>query len=347
MSETLRNCELPKSQCWSHANGELEGRGNNRRINYPKVPVLRAKLVSDQAKEPKRNDTVNRKSQTTVMTNPKPKLKLVFQAPLDHRRPAIAGQFDDANEGNNNLLHSSGSVLEKYKDLSMTGENRTEEKGAEKRRPVIAGQFDDANEGNNNLLHRSGSVLEKNEDLSMTGENRTEEKGAETFINNTTPDVSIEALLKTVGQTLSETAQFYPVKRLGDLCRGLLGSRLVCLLNSDDGGSLLVGVDEDHSAPGLRLTRGERDKVRQLLDSVCHDNIDPAVRAKHVDIEFIPVITIKDTFVIKITVIMSEILKMCNFKLKGLKAKGYEDGIYKLSGHNQNDSVCESAYFST
>jgi len=299
MPETLRNCELPKSQCWSHANGKLEGRGNNRRINYPKVPVLRAKLVSDQAKEPKRNDTVNRKSQTTVMANPKPKLKLVFQAPLDQRRPVIAGQFDDADEGNNNLLHSSGSVLE------------------------------------------------KNEDFSMTGESRTEEEGAETFINNTTRDVSIEALLNTVGQTLPDTAQFYPVKRLGDLCRGLLGSRLVYLLNSDDGGSLLVGVDEDHSAPGLRLTRGERDKVRQLLDSVCHDNIDPAVRAKHVDIEFIPVITIKDTFVIKITVIMSEILKMCNFKLRGLKAKGYEDGIYKLSGHNQNDSVCESAYFST
>jgi len=69
-----------------------------------------------------------------------------------------------------------------------------------------------------------------------------------------------------------------------------------------------------------------------------------------VDIEFIPVKTIKDTFVIKITVIMSDILRHCNFRLRGLQDKGYEDKIYKLSNHSNqvnSASVCESAYFSS
>ena len=343
MSEIGSDCELPMYQGWSNANGKIRGRENNTRTNYPKVPVLRAKLVSDQAEEPRRNNTENTKSQTTVMTNPKPKLKLVFQAPLNSDKNVLSKKENPQNTKCQvpKLKICSQPAYDqnnKNRKVSLWKENQ--------RRTLIAGQFDDADEGNNNLLHSRGSVLEKNEDLSMTEHNRTGKKASETFTDNTTTDVSIEALLNTVGQTLPETVQFYPVTRLGDLCRGLLGSRLVSLLNSDDGGSLLVGVDEDHSAPGLRLTRGERDQVRQVLDSVCHDNIDPAVRAKHVDIEFIPVITNKDTFVIKITVIMSEILKMCNFKLRGLKAKGYEDGIYKLSGHNQNDSVCESAYFS-
>ena len=67
---------------------------------------------------------------------------------------------------------------------------------------------------------------------------------------------------------IPQTVVFYSVERLRDLCRGFLGSALVSLLNSEDGGSLLVGVDEDHSAHGLRLTREDRDRVRQLLDSV-------------------------------------------------------------------------------
>ena len=53
-----------------------------------------------------------------------------------------------------------------------------------------------------------------------------------------------------------------------------------------------------------------------------------------------------DIYIIEITVIMSEILKYCNFKLEGLKNKGYEDGTYKLSGTNMLKSVSESAYFS-
>ena len=64
------------------------------------------------------------------------------------------------------------------------------------------------------------------------------------------------------------------------------------------------------------------------------------------DIEFIPAKTVKDTFVIKITVTMSEILRLCNFRLRWLKTKGYEDGIYKVFGTSQLNSVSESAYFS-
>ena len=148
-------------------------------------------------------------------------------------------------------------------------------------------------------------------------------------------------MLSTVGKIMPQTVMF-----LRDLCRGFIGSALVSLLNSEDGGSLLVGVDEDHRAPGLHLTREDRDRVRQLLDSVCLHNIHPAVGAKHVDIKFIPVKAINDIYIIEITVIMAEILKYCNFKLRGLKNKGYEDGIYKLSGTNMLKSVSESAYFS-
>ena len=160
----------------------------------------------------------------------------------------------------------------------------------------------------------------------------------------------IEDLFSTVGKTVPQCSMFYSIKSLRGLCRGFLGSALVSLLNSEDGGSLLVGVDEDHLAPGLHLTREDRDRVRQLLDSVCLNNIHPAVGAKHVDIEFIPVKATNDKFIIKITVIMSDILRYCNFRLRGLKNKGYEDGIYKykLSGINQlnSGSVSESAYFS-
>ena len=147
------------------------------------------------------------------------------------------------------------------------------------------------------------------------------------------------------GQTLPKIVQVYPIKRFGDLCPGFLGSSLVSLLNSDEGGCLLVGVDQAHRVLGLRLSRPERDRARQQLDSVCRNNIQPTLGAKHVDIEFIPINSLKDTLVIKITVIMSEILQLCKFRLKGLRAKGYEDGIYMNMTH-EYDQLSESAYFS-
>ena len=201
--------------------------------------------------------------------------------------------------------------------------------------PVTAGQFHDADTDDTN----NNNIQTCMRDMSIT-----EKKKIENFHEDTI--ISIEDLLSTIEKTMPQTVMFCSIKKLRDLCRGFLGSALVSLLNSGDGGSLLVGVDEDHRAPGLRLSREDRDRVRQLLDSVCLDNIHPAVGAKHVDIEFIPVKTIKDTFVIKITVTMSEILRLCNFRLRGLKTKGYEDGIYKLYGTGQLNSVSESVYFS-
>ena len=70
------------------------------------------------------------------------------------------------------------------------------------------------------------------------------------------------------------------------------------------------------------------------------------------DIEFIPVNTdtFKDTFVIKITVTIKEIMKKCHysleFRLRGLKMKGYDDGLYKMSGRYQFISVSDITYIS-
>ena len=49
--------------------------------NYPTVPVLFAKLVSDGGDKPQSNVTVKRNSRETAMQSPK--LKLVFQPPLE------------------------------------------------------------------------------------------------------------------------------------------------------------------------------------------------------------------------------------------------------------------------
>ena len=206
------------------------------------------------------------------------------------------------------------------------------------RNPIIRGQLDEAGLNNNEEC-----ALEKFNNISLNERNKSGVKSTDYDTDDT--GTGTEEALILDGQTLPKIVQVYPIKRFGDLCPGFLGSSLVSLLNSDEGGCLLVGVDQAHRVLGLRLSRPERDRARQQLDSVCRNNIQPTLGAKHVDIEFIPINSLKDTFVIKITVIMSEILKLCKFRLKGLRAKGYEDGIYMNMTH-EYDQLSESAYFS-
>ena len=324
--------ELPMYRGWSNSNDKSTTgkRTTNRGRNYPNVPVLHARLVIDGGDEPQSNVTVKRNSKATAMQSPN--LRLVFQPPLDSDKILSKTEKRTSGHDRTHNLTFQAPLEPKYTE---TSKKVVDSKKGNHRVPVIAGQFHDADTDDTN----NNNIQTYMREMSIT-----EKKKVGNFHEDTI--ISIEDLLSTIEKTMPQTVMFYSIKVLRGLCRGFLGSALVYLLNSEEGGSLFVGVDEDHRAPGLRLTREDRDRVRQLLDSVCLDNIHPAVGAKHVDIEFIPVKTIKDTFVIKITVTMSEILRLCNFRLRGLKTKGYEDGIYKLPGPSQLNSISESAYFS-
>jgi len=241
---------------WSSSNDKTtKGRRTTTRgKNYPNVPVLNAKLVSDDGDKPQRNVDVNRKLKAPASQFPK--FKLVFQPPLDGEK--ILSKSKTEKRTNNKALSLTFQHPLVPKSTE-TSKKEVDSKKGNHRVSVIAGQFDDADTDD----------LNNNMQTSMQEMSIKEAKETENFHEDTV--VSIEDLM-----SIPQPVVFYSVERLRDLYRGFLGSALVSLLNSEDGGSLLVGVDEDHRAPGLRLSREDRDRVRQLLDSVCIDNIHPA-----------------------------------------------------------------------
>ena len=73
--------EPPIYRGWSNSKTTKCRISSTRRINYPKVPVLHAKLVSDSDDQPQSSVNVKRKPKETATQSQK--LKLIFQPPLD------------------------------------------------------------------------------------------------------------------------------------------------------------------------------------------------------------------------------------------------------------------------
>ena len=143
---------------WSNPNDRT-----TRGKNHPEVPVQHAKLVSDggDGDKPQSNVTVKRNSRETAMQSPK--LKLVFQPPLDSDK-ILSKTEKRTNEHDRTLNLTFQPPLDpKYTE---TSKNLVDSKKGNHRVPVIAGQFHDADtdDTNNNNIQtyvREMSITEK------------------------------------------------------------------------------------------------------------------------------------------------------------------------------------------
>ena len=95
-----------------------------------------------------------------------------------------------------------------------------------------------------------------------------------------------------------------------------LASRIVFFLNKRQDGAVIFGVDDDMMMViGVKMSRSEKDLMRQLLDRICRDSIEPSVSPRNVDIEFIPVKLPPGQgghhYIVKISVIITPGLQLC------------------------------------
>ena len=69
---------------------------------------------------------------------------------------------------------------------------------------------------------------------------------------------------------------------------------------------------------GVMSSRQHRDRIRQELDRICSQKINPNVTPKNVSIDFLKVLSkcSEDLHVIKISVKVTEITKMIKFSLR-------------------------------
>ena len=81
--------------------------------------------------------------------------------------------------------------------------------------------------------------------------------------------------------------EFWDVEKLSLLCPNT--PVLLCGMLNSGSGVVWAGVGKDGRVKGCKMGRGERDKVRQMLDKVCSTNISPRVGPRVVDIEFVQV----------------------------------------------------------
>ena len=95
-----------------------------------------------------------------------------------------------------------------------------------------------------------------------------------------------------------------------------IASRIVFFLNKKQDGAVIFGVDDDMMMViGVKMSRSEKDLMRQLLDRICRDRIEPSVSPRNVDIEFIPVKLPPGQgghhYIVKISVIITPGLQLC------------------------------------
>ena len=93
---------------------------------------------------------------------------------------------------------------------------------------------------------------------------------------------------------------------------------------------LWIGVDDDQVVLGVMSSRQQRDRIRQELDRICSQKINPNVTPKNVSIDFLKVLSkcSEDLHVIKISVKVTEITKMIKFSLR--KARWSNDTKCKI-----------------
>jgi len=94
--------------------------------------------------------------------------------------------------------------------------------------------------------------------------------------------------------------------------------RIVDFLNTNTGGDIYIGVDDEQVVLGVMSSRHHRDRIRQELDRICSQKINPNVTPKNVSIDFLKVLSkcSEDLHVIKISVKVTEITKMIKFSLR-------------------------------
>jgi len=120
--------------------------------------------------------------------------------------------------------------------------------------------------------------------------------------------------------------QLYEVDNFKFLNPNFLALHISALLNSG-GGDIFAGVSTDRVIQGVRISRDERDKARQMMDYISRDLIDPSVTANDVDIDFIKLAEAgEDQRVLRISV--RRILTSNLFRARGISRAGFKNGIY-------------------
>ena len=141
--------------------------------------------------------------------------------------------------------------------------------------------------------------------------------------------------------------EFVHLGNLALLCPAFLAKTITAFLNnSDEGGSIYIGVDDDKTIHGVKMTRKDRDEVRKTLDRVCRKNIDPNATPNNVSIDFIKVTNpkVKDANtdkyrVIKIEVTHNKYSKLIKYRLQGMRRYGFSDGVYVRDPFNHDHSI--------
>jgi len=142
------------------------------------------------------------------------------------------------------------------------------------------------------------------------------------------PNMSKVQEIVQLGRDMTETqgigVEFWEVEKITMLCPTTLSVLLCGMLNSGSG-VVWAGVGKDGKVKGIQMGRGERDKIRQMLDRVCSTNMNPRVGARVVDIDFVRVEGGEELWLVKYTVkVHEEVL----YRVRNLGNKGYREGVY-------------------
>ena len=118
--------------------------------------------------------------------------------------------------------------------------------------------------------------------------------------------------------------EYWEVDELSKLCPTTLAVLLCGMLNSGSG-VVWAGVGKDGIVRGCEMGRAQRDKIRQMLDKVCSNNITPRVGPRVVDIDFVRVEGAKELWLIKYTVRLNEEVL---YRVQNIDRTRFNEGVY-------------------
>jgi len=132
----------------------------------------------------------------------------------------------------------------------------------------------------------------------------------------------------------SITTEMVNVERFFNIDQSEIATLVCGMLNTDDGGTIYLGVNSNSIIKGVKLDRKQRDKTRMIIDRVCTQNLLPRAPPNLVTIDFIPIINsrqddkITELQVVKITV---QGQKGKKWRVKDVSG-GFMDGVYIRNG---------------
>ena len=95
----------------------------------------------------------------------------------------------------------------------------------------------------------------------------------------------------------------------------------ICALLNSGGGHIYIGLDAHSVIRGVRISRAERDRARQMLDIINKDLIEPSVSPTDIDIEFMEVAGLRDEErLIRLSV--SRVVTNILYRVKGVDTRG-------------------------